>query len=110
MSTLSTLPSPKCDYDVMVFDSLNSHLSPGVKMQLSKLIKTSNKCLWIKIANVNKQANYDDCSVFAAAYCTALANGQDPSSFVYDQSAMRKHLVQCLNNTTMEPFPVIRRH
>ena len=32
-------------------------------MQLSKLIKTSNKSLWIKIANVNKQANYD-CGVF----------------------------------------------
>ena len=63
----------------------------------------------IKIANVNKQANYDDCIVFAAAYCTALANEQDPSSFMYDQSAIRKHLVQYLNNATMEPFPVIRR-
>ena len=106
--TLSTLQSPNCDYDVMVFDSLNSHLSAGVKMQLSKLIKTSNKSLQIKIANVNKQANYDDCGVFAAAYCTALANGQNPSSFVYNQSAMRKHLVQCLSNEIMEPFPVIR--
>ena len=106
--TLSTLQSPNYDYDVMVFDSLNSHLSAGVKMQLSKLIKTSNKSLQIKIANVNKQANYDDCGVFAAAYCTALANGQNPSSFVYDQSAMRKHLVQCLSNAIMEPFPVIR--
>ena len=77
-------------------------------MQLSKLIKTSNKSLQIKIANVNKQANYDDCGVFAAAYCTALANGQNPSSFVYNQSAMRKHLVQCLSNAIMEPFPVIR--
>lgn len=38
----------------------------------------------LKIANVNKQANYDDCGVFAAAYCTALANGQDPSSFMYN--------------------------
>ena len=46
-------------------------------MQLSKLIKTSNKCLQTKIVNVNKQANYDDCGVFATAYCTALANGQD---------------------------------
>ena len=62
----------------------------------------------IKIANVNKQADYDDCGVFAAAYCTALANGQDPSSFVYNQSAMRGHLVEYLSNSMMEPFPVLR--
>ena len=77
-------------------------------MQLSKLIKTSNKSLQIKIANANKQANYDYCGVFAAAYCTALANGQNPSSFVYDQSTMRKYLVQCLSNAIMGPFLVIR--
>ena len=48
-----------------------------------------------------------DC-VFAAAYCTALAHGQDPGSFVYNQSIMRKHLEQCLSNTKMIPFPVIK--
>ena len=44
-----------------------------------------------------------DC-VFAAAYCTALAHGQDPGSFVYNQSIMKKkHLEQCLSNTKMTP-------
>ena len=49
-------------------------------------IKTSKKSLKIKIASVNKQAGFDDCGVFAAAYCTALVkfNGQDPSTLVYD--------------------------
>ena len=41
--TLSTLLSPNCDYDVMVFDSLNSCLSAAVKMQLAKLIDKSFK-------------------------------------------------------------------
>ena len=31
-TTLSTLQFPKRDYDVMVFDSLNSHLSAGIKI------------------------------------------------------------------------------
>ena len=57
---------------------------------------------------LGRQAGYNDCGVFTTAYCTALAHGQDPVSFVYDQSFMRKHLEQCLSNTKMSPFPVIK--
>ena len=31
--------------------------------------------------------------MIAAAYCTALVNGQDPSLFVNHQDSMRPHLV-----------------
>ena len=31
----------------------------------------------------------DDCGVFAVAYYTTLANGQDPSSFLYHQNTVR---------------------
>ena len=51
-------------------------------------IKTFKKTLKKKIASVNKQAGFDDCEVFAAAYCTALVNGQDPLTLVYDQGSM----------------------
>ena len=106
--TISTLMSTGNDNDVIVYDSLNSPVSHGTKMQLANLIKTSKKSLKIKIANVNIQAGIDDCGVFAAAYSTALVNGQDPSTFVYDQGSMREHLELCLSRRNMEPFPSIR--
>ena len=46
--------------------------------------------------------------MIVAAYCTALASGQDPARFVYDQSVLRKHLEWCLSNRKMEPFPVMK--
>ena len=75
-----------------MYDLLNFRLDSAVKFQIANLIRTCRKKLEIRIANVNKQAGYDDCGVFATAYCTALASGQDPARFVYDQSVMRKHL------------------
>ena len=54
-------------------------------MLLATLLKTNNnKCLVVKFATTNKQAGSDDCGLFAAAYCTSLAHGQNPSAFVYD--------------------------
>ena len=88
-----------------MYDSLHSHLSQATKIQLAQLIKTSRKEL---VANTHKQAGFDDCGLFSAAYCTSLVNGQDASLFVYKQDAMRAHLVHCLESKAMEPFPVIR--
>ena len=71
-------------------------LSKETKALLAKLLKTPKKRLMVRFGNTNKQAEFDDCGLFAAAYCTSLAFGQNPSSFVYDQSALRKHLINCL--------------
>ena len=73
--TVSTMQSSqtnaKCD--ITVFDSSSSHLSKAVKALLANLMRTPRKKLQIKIANVIKQAGYNDCGVFAAPYCTVLA-------------------------------------
>ena len=50
-------------------------------------------------------AGSNDCGLFAAAYCTSLAHGQNPSAFVYDQSLMGKHLMCCLEAQKMDLFP-----
>ena len=106
--TVSTMISTENDDDAIVYDSLHSSLSHGTKMQLANLIKTSKKSLKIKISSVNKQADFNDCRVFAAVYCTALVNGQDTSTIVYNQSAIRNHLELCLSRRKMDPFPSIR--
>ena len=43
--------------------------------------------------------------VFAIAFATALANGEQPGKYFLDQGAMRTHLLNCLEqaNTTMFP-------
>ena len=48
-------------------------------------------------------------SVFAAAYCIALAHGENPSTFVYEQKVMRNHLLRCLEDGVVQLFPVIRQ-
>ena len=91
-----------------MYDSLNGSLSKEIKALLARLLKTTMKRLLVKFGNTTKQAEFDDCGLFAAAYCTTLAYSQNPNSYVYDQSAMRKHLINCLEAQHIEPFPIIR--
>ena len=81
---ISTLDSDSSGYEVTVYDSLNFSLSKETKALLAKLLKTTKKRLLVKFGNTNKQAEFDDCGLFAAAYCTTLAYGQNPSSYMYD--------------------------
>ena len=106
--TISTPDSNSSGYEVTVYDSLNFSLSKETKALLAKLLKTPKKRLMVRFGNTNKQAEFDECGLFAAAYCTTLAYSQNPSSYVYDQSALRKHLINCLEAQHIEPFPIIR--
>ena len=54
------------------------------------------------------QSGTNDCGLFTAAYCTSLAFGQDPAAVVFSQAAMRGHLLECLQNKMMTPFPTSR--
>ena len=83
-----------------MYDSLNGSLSKEIKALLARLLKTTMKRLLVKFGNTTKQAEFDDCGLFAAAYCTTLAYSQNPNSYVYDQSAMRKHLINWLLGST----------
>ena len=54
---------------------------------------------------VNKQQGSRDFDIFALTYATELANGFDPSNFIFDQSKMRDHLFNCLENNRLTGFP-----
>jgi hypothetical protein len=83
--------------DITVYDSgtSNLHTNSYVKVLLSTLVKIRKKGLQVNIANTIKQSGQDDCGLFAIAYCTSLAYGQDPSAIVYFQGGMRQHLMKC---------------
>lgn len=94
--------------DITVYDSIYFRLSKHTEILLAKLLQTKQRSFTVKISSVNKQAGIDDCGVFAVAYCTSLVYGQNPSTFVYNQTVMRTHLVKCLENKKLEPFPILR--
>ena len=106
--TVSTCNSGHTDANIVVYDSKYQFLGSATETLLAKLVLTQQDVLNIHIASVNKQSGDSDCGVFSVAYCTALAHGQDPSGIVFNQSIMRQHLVKCLEEKKMIPFPQIR--
>ena len=55
-----------------------------------------------------------DCGLFAIAYAEKLVSGVDPTTVVFDQSAMRQHLISCVGAAELSAFPstssrVVRR-
>ena len=60
-------------------------------------------CRYIDMVIQNGTA---DCGLFALASATALANGEEPGSFVFDQEQMRPHLIRCLETGKAEQFPI----
>ena len=93
--------------DITIYDSLNSAVSIGTQGILASFLNSQKDHFKVQIPKVNKQSGTKDCGVFAAAYCTALAFGEDPSAVVYDQQHLRYHLLNCLERK-MSVFPNIR--
>ena len=71
-------------------------------------MKTEKKILKAKFSNVYMQTNGNDCGLYAIANATALAFGRDPSKEQYIPNKLREHLIQCLENKEMRPFPAAK--
>ena len=56
-----------------------------------QLLPVSN----IKVIKTKKEIGTKDCGLFAIAYATALALGQDTSKLLFHQESMRSHFVAC---------------
>lgn len=53
----------------------------------------------------HRQGNGFNCGVFAIAFATSLANGQDPSTLLYSPYLLRTHLNECIAKGYLSPFP-----
>lgn len=85
--------------DVSVYDSVYRSIDEEACTVITNLFQSSA----IEIVESPKQEGGTDCGVFAIATATALVHGVIPSSF--NQSAMRRHLVDCFKNCLMTLFP-----
>ncbi|XP_028410162.1 uncharacterized protein LOC114532775 [Dendronephthya gigantea] len=94
---------------VNMYDSMNQgFIAKFTKQQLASFMCIQNAEMKIIMKSVQQQTSHVDCGVFAIAFATALALGQDPSKLRYDVPKMRPHLVECLKLKKMSPFPEMK--
>ena len=88
---------------VTVYDSLYSTVNAYTQKLIKRLLK--NGSIKIFLVRPQIQTGSHDCGLFALAFSTALAMGEDVFDVKYDQTAMRKHLQDCFERRQLKEFP-----
>ena len=101
--TISTIGTSHSD--VHVYDSMYPSAGTLVKAQVAALLQTESPALHLQFMNVQMQAGGYDRGLFAVAFATALAFGEPPGQYHYDQEKMRRHLWNCFCRREMSIFP-----
>ena len=102
------VPGDYIFYDsVCIYDSLfSSSISTDTKKQICSFVKPKGKHLRLDVMNMQMQDNLHDCGLFAVACAAELANNRDPCVAHFQPEQMRAHLMDCLENKKMTPFPL----
>ena len=94
---------------VNMYDSMNQgFIAKFIKQRLASFMCIQSAEMKVIMKSVQQQTSNVDCGVFAIAFATALAFGQDPSKLRFDVPKMRSHLVECLKLKKMSPFPEMK--
>ena len=91
--------------DVHVYDSMYPSAGTLVKAQTAALLHTESPAIRLKFMSVQMQAGGYDCGLFAVAFAVALAFGNPPGQFHFEQQKMRHHLWKCFENRKINMFP-----
>ena len=95
---------------VQVCDSLRKRLNAGMKRCIKALFSFTlqpDGSMPVTLLTVAKQSDFDSCGLYAIAYAADIIAGISPVTSKYDESAMRPHLIQCLQTMQLETFPKI---
>ena len=106
VTTTSIASSHSCR--ARLFDSAAGSIPTRLKTQIAQLYGASASKVCLEISPA-QQVGGADCGVFALAFATDLSFGNDPAKISYAQREMRDHLLLCLEQQQMEPFPRARR-
>ncbi|KAL5515867.1 hypothetical protein EMCRGX_G001108 [Ephydatia muelleri] len=100
------------DEEIHVYDCASGSPTSSLLNQIASIVCTPKDIIKLTYVDVQMQQGCDDCGLLAIAFATSLARGEQPGSFFYQQKAMRKHLVDCLEKQNITAFPIqkIRRH
>ena len=97
------------DGQVNILDSLYTALPSKATEQVAALLHSKVPSLEVLYLDVAEQSGGNDCGCFAIAFAEALCRGEDPSVLNFDQAKMRPHLLSCLEEGTLTPFPAGQR-
>ena len=103
--TISNVETEKPNI-INIYDSLNSLCSSNMQQQIACLLKSLKPHILLQFVDVHLQDGGSDCGLLSLAYATALCLNKSPGSYIFDQSSLRQHLVQCLESQHFTMFPV----
>ena len=86
---------------VKIYDSLYTTMDEATR----KVVSNSFGSLIPELVNIPKQSGGTDCGLYAIANATALCFQQDPSKIQFHQNVMRLHLIKCMEDGELAPFP-----
>ena len=93
-----------------VYDSLNNgKLSSNNKRHIASLCQYEGEKFTINIQPVQQQDNGVDCGLYAVAFATSLAFGDDPVKLFYNKYNLQTHFINCLLNKNMTKFPGVSK-
>ena len=92
--------------EVHVFDSLYHCLSTTAKMQVACLLYTECSHIALSFKNTQMQSGTSACGLYAIAFATALIFEKQPGEFMFEQSKMRSHLLNCFESKCLTMFPI----
>jgi hypothetical protein len=98
---------------IKIYDSLPSggdKLSEDLLNQLQNLYSPDGASVTVERVPVQRQLGSSDCGLFAIGFATVLLDFEPVSNLVFDQSKMRLHLINCLENQRITPFPIKRNN
>ena len=101
--TVSTLGCPP--FTINIYDSLHEMLPEKIKNLIADLMQSQHQTITVNYMNVQRQSNNGNCGPFALAFAASLCQQQDPTKIAYEECNMRRHLVSCIDNGDITPFP-----
>ena len=89
---------------VHIYDSLHTTNDEECIELVTNLFGTEDSS-FVCIPKMQVQTGGTDCGLFAIAYMTSLAHGDNPFIICYEQIKMRAHLIECFAKGKLIPFP-----
>ena len=95
---------------IAIYDSVPSGRVPSrTRDQIAAMIFCEDKAFTLQFQPVQVQRGSSDCGLFALAFATSLCAGENPERINYVQHLFREHLVKCLTQQAISPFPTTSR-
>ena len=97
------------DGEVHIYDScFPGYLCPSTEEQLVRLYRPAVRdgTLMVTANSIQQQEGSTDCGVFSVAAAYHCAMGDDFGGVTFEQSAMRRHLLECFERRQLSAFPL----